>query len=160
VIAACSDDQPKDSGTLEQLASNVALCERYAGLSGTAAPSGSSDTSARVRRICQRALSGDAAAREALRITCRYLSIGIANVIWGLDADAVVIDSTINEAWPLIRPMLESEFPQNPELTGFRHLILRPSSLGNRGSLIGAAALPFQSLFSSGEARRNGGKSI
>lgn len=154
IIADRADSGEKASGTLERLASNIALCDRYAALSGTGAPAAAGDTTARVRRICQRALAGDAAALEALRVTCRYLSIGIANVIWGLDADAVVLDAVMNEAWPVIRPMIESEFPQNPELTAFRRLVLRPSSLGSGGSIIGAAALPFQNLFNSGEARR------
>jgi predicted NBD/HSP70 family sugar kinase len=154
VIADCTAGGEKTGRTLEQLASNIALCERYAALSGAGVPAGAGDSTARVRRICQRALAGDAAAIESLRVTCRYLSIGIANVIWGLDADAVVLDAVINEAWPVIRPMVESEFPQNPELTAFRRLVLRPSSLGNSGSIIGAAALPFRNLFNSGEARR------
>jgi predicted NBD/HSP70 family sugar kinase len=159
IIADSAGNAERASGTLERLASNIALCERYAVLSGTGTPAGTGDTTARVRRISQRALAGDTAALDALRVTCRYLSIGIANVIWGLDADAVVLDAVINEAWPVIRPMIESEFPQNPELTAFRRLVLRPSSLGSRGSIIGAAALPFQSLFNSGEARRTAVKS-
>lgn len=146
--------QHNGPGCLEQLASNTALCERYAALAGSSTPAGSGDTRSRVRRICQRAVKGDGFALQALSETCRYLGIGVANVIWGLNADAVVINATINEAWQLIAPMIERQFPSGPEIVNFRQLVLRPSSLGSEGSMIGAAALPFKNLFTTGERSR------
>ena len=55
------------------------------------------ETTARVREICRLAMEGDRAARQTLHETCRYLGIGIANVVWGLDADAVIIDGTLGK---------------------------------------------------------------
>ncbi len=101
-------------------------------------------------------MSGDNAATEALRETCRYLGIGIANVVWGLDADAVIFDGTMSEAWPLVGPWIAAQFP-NPELLNFQDLMLRPSALGGEAATIGAATLPFIRLFSVGERASVGG---
>ena len=105
------------------------------------------DTSARVRRIAEWALSGDSAARETIEETGRYLGIGISNLIWGLDADAVVIDATMADAWPLIEPAIRQQLPENGDLWGSRTLLIRPSALGGEAALIGAATLPLSRIF-------------
>lgn len=143
------------SGCLEKLASSTALCEHYAGLTTGRALSGATGSRARVRKICQLALTGDKAAQTALARTSRYLGIGLANVIWGLDADAVVIDAAMNEAWSLVAPAIRDQFPKDNDILTFRNLILRPSSLGGDAAIIGAATLPFNNLFASGEHRRS-----
>jgi predicted NBD/HSP70 family sugar kinase len=153
VIADNDDTERLDrAGCLEKLASSTALCERYAALTKTRPPSTTVDSRVRARKICQLAQTGDEQALEALRQTCRYLGIGLANVIWGLNADAVVIDSPMNQAWSLIAPLIQSQFPYREDVISFRNLTFRPSSLGDEASLIGAATLPFQSLFTSGES--------
>lgn len=155
VIADSDDAEQLDrTGCLEKLASSTALCEHYAALTRTRSLSGASDSRARVRRICQLALGGDEAALGALAKTCRYLGIGLANVIWGLNADAVVLDAPINEAWPIVAPLIRNQFPKGDDIVTFRHLMLRPSSLGGEASIIGAATLPFRPLFTSGEVRK------
>jgi Transcriptional regulator/sugar kinase len=156
VIADSDDAEQLDrAGCLEKLASSTALCEHYAALTGTRALPGASDSRARVRRICQLALGGDEAALGALVKTCRYLGIGLANVIWGLNADAVVLDAPINEAWPVVGPLIRNQFPKGEDIVTFRNLVLRPSSLGGEATIIGAATLPFRRLFTSGEGRRS-----
>lgn len=153
VIADSNDAEQLDRpGCLEKLASSTALCERYAALTKTRLLSAAGNSRARVRKICQLAQAGDEGALEALKQTCRYLGIGLANVIWGLNADAVVIDSPLNGAWPVIVPLIQSQFPHREDVVNFRNLTLRPSSLGGEASLIGAATLPFQGLFTSGES--------
>jgi hypothetical protein len=76
----------------------------------------------------------------------------LGNVIWGLNADAVVIDSPLNQAWSLIAPLILGQFPHGKDVVTFRNLTLRPSSMEGEASLVGAATLPFQSLFTSGES--------
>ena len=131
------------------------MCEHYSALTRTRSLPGASDSRARVRRICQLALGGDEAALGALVKTCRYLGIGLANVIWGLNADAVVLDAPINEAWSIVAPLIRNQFPKGEDIITFRNLVLRPSSLGGEATIIGAATLPFQRLFTSGEARKS-----
>ncbi len=148
-------DSPGDGrqdrlGCLESLASNPALCDRYAELSGNARKSGE-ETTSRARQICYLALQGDQFARQALVEACRYLGIGIANVVWGLDADMVVIDGVLTEAWPLVSKTIRSQFPADQELQNFNHLDLRPCVFRGDASLLGAVALPFAHIFNTGQ---------
>lgn len=134
-------------GCLEKLASNIALCERYAVLTKnkTSVPSGS--VTSRVRMICHRAMEGDPAARAALEETVRYLGIGIANVVWGLDADMVIVSSSMNVAWKIVAPLLLDQFPESVQTITRNNLVLRPSSLGEEATLIGASTLLFNNMF-------------
>jgi len=151
VIAATNGPERSDRpGCLEKLVANPAVCERYDALAGSSVPTPKGEETARVRHICQLAMNGDVAATGALRETCRYLGIGIANVVWGLDADAVIFDGTLTEAWPMVGPWIADQFP-NPELLNFQDLMLRPSALRGEAATIGAATLPFVRLFSTGE---------
>jgi predicted NBD/HSP70 family sugar kinase len=156
VIAMSAGQERHDRpGCLERLASNPALCDRYAELCGERRPATSGDTSARVKRIVQRAIDGEQAARESLRDVARYLGVGISNVIWGLDADVIVIDGAITDAWPLIEPLLRDHFPESESTAGLG-VLLRPSALGGEAALVGAATLPFTSLFATGESHYAG----
>jgi predicted NBD/HSP70 family sugar kinase len=155
VIADNNDSERVDRpGCLEQLASSVALSDRYAALTNGRPLPPSGDSRARVRKICQGAMSGEKAAVDALTQTCRFLGIGITNVVWGLNADAVVLDAPLNDAWSLVAPQIRAQFPPGDDLVTFRNLVLRPSSLGGEASIIGAATLPFQSIFTSGDGGR------
>jgi predicted NBD/HSP70 family sugar kinase len=157
VIAATDGPERADRpGCLERLVANTAVCERYSTLSHSARSNDTGETTSRVRQICRLAMRGEPAATEALRETCRYLGIGIANVVWGLDADAVIFDGTMSEAWPLVGPWIAAQFP-NPELLNFQDLMLRPSALHGEAAMIGAATLPFMRLFSVGERASVGG---
>lgn len=146
--SAATHDRP---GCLEGLAAGGALIELYQRLKGAKRSAAGGDVTARVEQICHRALHGDEAAMDALRQTARYLGIGISNLVWGLDPDAVVIDGPITEAWSLISPVIKEHFADGREFLNFRGLVLRPSALRGRAAIIGAAALPFQELFSTAE---------
>jgi predicted NBD/HSP70 family sugar kinase len=147
--------QADSSGILENLASSTALCEYYAALTKTRVFPRTSDNRARIRKICQLAIDGEAAALAALKKTCRYLGIGLANIIWGLNADAIVIEASINDAWSIVDPLIREQFPEGDDIVNFRNLVLRPSSIGGEASIIGAATLPFKDLVSSAEADQN-----
>ena len=136
-------------GCLEALASDVAACDRYNNLVGAKARlSASGNCAQQMRQICHLAMDGDPHARAAVTATARYLGIGIASAVWTLDADAVVIDGPLTEAWPLVSPAIRDQFPEGPLFLNFRNLVLRPSSLGGEGSLIGAITLPLVPIFS------------
>jgi predicted NBD/HSP70 family sugar kinase len=155
VIADKGDSEQLDrAGCFEKLASSTALCEYYASLAGIRSFLRSGDSRTRVRKICQLAISGNEAALGALSKACRYLGIGLANVIWGLNADAVVLDAPLNEAWFLVSQLIRDQFPKGENIVTFRHLTLRPSSLGGEATIIGAATLPFENLFTSGSPQR------
>lgn len=137
------------SGCLEALVSDLATCDRYSSLAGIKARSSSSSScTQQMRQICQLAMEGDPNARAAVTATARYLGIGIANAVWALDADAVVIDGTMTEAWPLVSATIRDQFPEGPMFLNFRNLVLRPSALGGEAAVIGATTLPFAPMFS------------
>ena len=151
VLADSPGDGRQDRlGCLESLASNPALCDRYAELSGNPRKS-SEETAARARQICYLALQGDEAAGQAVAEVSRYLGIGIANAVWGLDADMVVIDGVLTEAWPLVATAIRNQFPADPDLKNFTHLDLRPCFFRGDASLLGAVALPFAHIFNTGQ---------
>ncbi len=142
-----SEERHDRPGCIERLVSNAAICDRYSSLTGARRQPNTGDTSARVRRIAERAARGDAAARQTVEQTARYLGIGISNLIWGLDADTVVIDATIADAWGLIEPVLKRQLPDDSEIWGPRNLLVRPSVFGGEAALIGAATLPLSKIF-------------
>lgn len=132
---------------LERLVSNPAICERYAALRSGRGAANPRHSATRVRRICQAALDGEAEAQRALRETTRYLGRGIANLMWGLDPDTVVLSSTLGLAWPLLLPVIQQQLPDLGGGRAFRSVPIRLSVLGEEGTAVGAATLPFRRLF-------------
>ncbi|MCC6292212.1 MAG: ROK family protein [Bryobacterales bacterium] len=149
--AAEHHDNP---GCLEQLASNRAMCERYTRMAGQRLRANSGDSAAQVKRICHAAMSGDETARETIVETARFLGLGIANAVWLLDVDMVIIDGAITEAWPLVAAGIREQFPAGEQFPNFRRLVLRPSSLAGEATMSAAVALPFAALFSAGGSTR------
>ena len=152
IETALGDERHDRPGCVERLVANPAICDRYASLTGAWRQPTSGDTSARVRRIAEWAMSGDAAARQTIEETARYLGVGISNLIWGLDADTVVIDAAIADAWALVEPILRRQLPDDRELWGSRNLLVCPSAFGGEAALIGAATLPLSRIFSGASA--------
>ncbi|MGH9665403.1 MAG: hypothetical protein ACRD9L_13350, partial [Bryobacteraceae bacterium] len=70
----------------------------------------------------------------------------------GLDADMVMVSASINLAWPLVAPILLDQFPESVQTITRNTLVLRQSALGEEATLIGAATLPFNHMFT--EERR------
>jgi predicted NBD/HSP70 family sugar kinase len=132
------------------LTANDAICERYRALGGGRGRSSLGDAADLVNSICHLAVEGDATARQAVVETARYLGIGIANAVWTLDADAVVINSSLTEAWPLVSAAIHDQFPEGPQFLNFRNLVLRPSALAGEAAILGATTLPFAPVFASG----------
>ncbi len=147
IDAIPSDERHDRPGCLEKLVSNPVICKRYADLTGNRRQATPGDTSARVRRIAALAVGGDPIALQIIGEASRYLGIGISNMVWALDADAVVVDAAITEAWGQVEPILRRQLPDDRELLGGRSLLVRPSALGGEAALIGAAALPLTRIF-------------
>lgn len=152
IMASDSPERLDRPGCLERLASNIALCERYAVMARSGSSPGSGSLAARVRMICHRAMDGDATARQAVQETCRYLGIGISNVVWGLDADTVIIHGGITEAWPIVAPVILEQFPESGPTVTRQSLVLRPALFGREASLVGVATLPFHRMFTEQES--------
>jgi predicted NBD/HSP70 family sugar kinase len=145
------EDRP---GCLESLTSNIAICSHYAELTGSERKLRAAETDARVRRIASLAMAGDVFARRAISHCCRYLGIGIANIVWALDAEVIVVDGAITEAWPLVASVLQEQLPLGRDLVNFKDLVVRPCALGDQATISGALALPFARLFATGQRGR------
>jgi predicted NBD/HSP70 family sugar kinase len=141
------NDRHDRPGCLERLVSNQAVCQRYSELSKGKRQPNLGDSSGRVRRIAELAMAGDDAALSTVRETARYLGIGISNIVWGLDADTIVIDGALTGAWRLLGPAIQRELPDQLDLWGPRNLVVRSSVLGGEASLIGAATLNLGKIF-------------
>ena len=140
-------------GSLEQLAANPAIAARYEELSqGSKLARGHLED--RVRSICQQAMDGDGHALSAIRDAMRYLGIGIANAVWTLDPDVILLHGAITEAWPIVMRAIQEQFPGDHTIPSFRDLILRPCALGQDSGIVGALALPFVSTFATGHVRK------
>jgi predicted NBD/HSP70 family sugar kinase len=141
-------------GCLEKLVSNSAICERYAAVHGRRAVT-PADSGARVRRLCHKALEGDAEALRVLRNASRSLGLGISNLVWGLDPEVIVLSTALNLVWPMLLEEIQKQLPEPHQWPPSRKLSLRPSVLGEDGVLIGAAELCFASLFETAQLGSN-----
>ncbi len=93
IMASDSPERYDRPGCLERWLPTWHSATGTRSLSNSKSFSGSGNVTARVRMICHRAMNGEAAAQTAIQDTCKYLGIGISNVVWGLDADTVIIHS-------------------------------------------------------------------
>ena len=149
VIADDGGDLRHDRpGCLEMLVSDQAVCDRFAQQQGKKS-SRAADSAARVRRICRLAMEGDRDAEEAVRQTVRYLALGVANMAFALDPEVIILNTTLNPAWPLLMEGIRAQLPDKAQWPAFQKLSILPSVLGEEGALIGAATLPFAPLFES-----------
>ena len=70
-------------------------------------------------------------------------------MVFGLDPQVIVLNATLNSAWPILLEEISSQFPDKSQWPTFGKLSLRQSALGSQGSLVGAATLGFGPLFNS-----------
>src|SRR5689334_20384543 len=101
-----------------------------------------------MRKLIELVDSGDPAASEAVAESARYLGLGIAGLINGLDPDVIVIGGEITRAWGLIEPIISQG--AKASLLGPRaHTIpIRRSAFEVRPSLKGALTLVLNELLS------------
>ncbi len=93
-----------------------------------------------VAELAAKASEGDQAAAEALRETARYLGMGLAILVNGLNPEVILIDGEISQAWDLIEPALRQALEPRCLSTNLKSLQLRPSPLQNP-CLMGAISL-------------------
>ncbi|HET9713240.1 MAG TPA: ROK family transcriptional regulator [Pyrinomonadaceae bacterium] len=96
--------------------------------------------------LVDRALAGEANAKEALVETARNLGVGISNLIIGFSPEAVVVGGEIARAWDLIESAL-TETIGNSVRRGLPSARILPSTLGEKPTLRGALSLVLASKF-------------
>lgn len=130
-------------GCWDLYASDNATVARYRNLPGATAKRGVT-----MRRIVELVESGDPAATEAVRETARYLGIGIAGLVNGLDPEVVAIGGEIAKAWGVVEPIIAREMGRNMLASAGRKIELRRSTFDVRPSLKGALTLVLSELLS------------
>lgn len=96
--------------------------------------------------VVDRALTGEAHAREALVETARNLGVGISNLIIGFSPEAVVVGGEIARSWELIESAL-TETIEHSVRRGLPSARILPSTLGEKPTLRGALSLVLASKF-------------
>jgi glucokinase len=123
----------------EAFSSERAAIARYMKLSR-------SSTNVTFIEVVDRALAGEANAKEALVETARELGVGISNLIIGFSPEAVVVGGEIARAWDLIESAL-TETIANSVRRGLPSALILPSTLGEKPTLRGALSLVLASKF-------------
>lgn len=129
----------------EAHASNRAIVHRYQRLAGKKS---ASESDIDIKKIVERAKTGEAAAVQALQETARYLGIGISNLVVGLSPHAVIVSGALAEAWDLIGEVIVrmSERSVRADLPKTE---IMASSLGDSPTLIGSLSLVLAKKFAS-----------
>ena len=83
--------------------------------------------------------------------------LGIANAVWLLNDDVVVLDGALTEAWGTVAAAIREQFPAGDAFANSRGLMLRPSSLSGRATIVAAVGLPFAAWFSQAAELREAG---
>ena len=123
----------------EAFSSERAAIARYLKLSR-------SSTNVTFIEVVDRALAGEANAKQALVQTARELGVGISNLIIGFSPEAVVVGGEIARAWDLIESAL-TETIANSVRRGLPSARILPSTLGEKPTLRGALSLVLASKF-------------
>ncbi|MDQ2746441.1 MAG: ROK family protein, partial [Acidobacteriota bacterium] len=126
----------------ESFASNRATVRRFAALTEH------DDRENDIDRILELAVEGDAAARQVINETARYLALGIVNLLVGLSPEAVVISGKITRVWSLIEENL-LETIKNSIRQELPTTLIAASPLGDAPTLKGAICLSLMSKFAS-----------
>jgi predicted NBD/HSP70 family sugar kinase len=127
-------------GCWDLYASDKATVARYQELSGE-----QRGQALNMRRVVELVESGDTAAMKAVRDTARYLGLGVAGLVNGLDPEIVIIGGEITRAWGLIEPILTEGVRRNLRS---REVAVRRSSFEVRPTLKGAMTLVLNDLLS------------
>jgi predicted NBD/HSP70 family sugar kinase len=144
--APLSLDGPRCScgatGCWETYISNRATLARYFGraMDAPGAPPGDG-ASFTIDDLIARARSGDVRASTALQATGRYIGLGLATVINGLDPVRVFIGGEVISAWDLIETSVRDALLERALTPGAASIEIQPVAVGDHPRLRGAAAL-------------------
>ncbi|WP_184946852.1 ROK family transcriptional regulator [Kitasatospora kifunensis] len=123
-------------GCLEQYAGEAAVL-REAGLAASGDP---------VALLSERAGAGDPAALRALERAGRALGLALASAVNLIDPDGLVLGGAYAELAEWLLPAVRAELAARVTVRPWPPEALRPSALGRRGALLGAALLTVRQL--------------
>ena len=129
------------TGCWEAYVSNRATLARYFGRAAETGPVPADQKDFTVEDLIARARSGDSKAAAAIQATGRYLGLGLATVINGLDPARVFIGGEITAAWDLIEASVREALLERALTPAAASTEIVPVSAVEHPRLRGAAAL-------------------
>lgn len=98
------------------------------------------------RHIAEWAAAGDAVAIEIWQNIAEWLGTTLANIVWLLNPDAIVIGGGVAQAGSILMGPLEARLRQMLSSILFDELKILPAQFGNDAGIIGNAALAVEYL--------------
>lgn len=138
-----------NTGCWEQYASDIALCRLYNELRETEGkrPPRIDDIEPGV--ILQSAREGDPLALRAVQETARHLGLGLVNLVWALDPEAVILGDWMAESWDLLQESVWSVVRSRIAGYYLSGLKIAPARNSRDSILLGAVTLVLSGFFSS-----------
>jgi predicted NBD/HSP70 family sugar kinase len=99
-----------------------------------------------LRTVISLASAGDAKARAALQATGRYLGLGLANILHGVDPACVYIGGEITSAWNIVEPVMREALVERALTEKVADAVILPSKISDP-RLRGAVALIASPIF-------------
>jgi N-acetylglucosamine repressor len=148
-----------NTGCLEVYASGLALSrlaaeavrKRPRGLTAALAAAAGADPTGET--LCQAARKGDPIAREIFSHMGVYLGIGVSNLVSLLNPERVILGGRVCRACEFFLPVFEATVEKRAWHASTRDIRI---SILERGAVLGAAALVFQEVFTTGHIVRRG----
>jgi len=133
-------------GCWEQYASEKALCRLYDEKGGS--PDGEECSA---ERILAKARDGDPIALAAVRETARNIGLGVVNLVWALNPEAVILGDYVAPDWDLFEDIIWDVIRRRVAPYNLSGLQVVPSKLGADASILGAVALVLMRFFTTFE---------
>ena len=127
----------------EAHASEKALLQRYLNSHGNGGGG-----SMNIEHLIGLAKNGEQRAIDQLKLNAKYLGIGISNLLIGFSPQAIVISGSITKAWDLIKDEI-LEAGKRSIRQEVKMAEIKPSSLGDRPSILGSISLVLARKFAS-----------
>ncbi len=127
-------------GCWEEYASDRALVRIY---------QEKTDRKLQLHAVIERAQRGEAAAIESLLEAGRHLALGLANLVIGLNPEAIVVDNWAASAWDIIDKPVWEVLRQRVPAAWLEGIRVYPSAHAEDSSLLGAVALALTRYFHS-----------
>lgn len=104
------------------------------------------DTGLEPAELAEKALAGDEKAIWYWQDYGKLLGVGLANLIYVLTPEAIILGGGISAGADLFLPAMKAELEQRVLLSSREGLEILIAELGNQAGMIGAAKLAFQKL--------------
>ena len=108
-------------------------------------------------QILGKARGGDPLALDAVRETARNVGLGLVNVIWALNPEAIVLGDYVARGWDLMEEPIWDVVRRRVAPYNLAGLEISPSKLGADATVLGAVAMVLARFFTGFEQNEPAG---